>query len=168
MNIKLPTISSLPQLLPLDLASAESGVPLWLFPKHHPTHIIRIRRQGRLLLSSLSPFVWFSSRAGLPNKFASLSSDSSRPSLNVCAASLGIQSFTICVSSSGESAAVGEQSPNEMSYSRVGHIGLDEAVQVAHKRVQVCEFVRIVNNPPFVVKPGVGLNKPSTGALFRG
>jgi hypothetical protein len=54
MSIKLPTVSSPPQLLSLDLANAESGVPLRLFPKYHPTHIIRIRRQeGRLLLSSL-------------------------------------------------------------------------------------------------------------------
>jgi hypothetical protein len=54
MNIKLPTVSSPPQLLSLDLANVESGVPLRLFPKYHPTHIIRIRRQeGRLLLSSL-------------------------------------------------------------------------------------------------------------------
>lgn len=43
------------------------------------------------------------------------------------------QPFAICVSSGGESAAVGEQSPNEMSHSRAGHIGPDEVVQAVGK-----------------------------------
>jgi hypothetical protein len=51
----------------------------------------------------------------------------------MCAASLEIQPFAICISSGGESAAVGEQSPNEMSHSRAGHIGPDEAVQAVGK-----------------------------------
>lgn len=37
------------------------------------------------------------------------------------------------MSSGGESAAVGEQSPDEMSHSCAGHIGPDEAVQVVGK-----------------------------------
>jgi hypothetical protein len=64
----------------------------------------------------------------------------------MCAASSKIQPFAICISSNGESAAVGEQSPMKMSYSRAGHIGLDEAVQAVGKRIQVCEFSRIVDD----------------------
>jgi hypothetical protein len=44
-----------------------------------------------------------------------------------------------------------------MSYSRVGHIGLDEApsCRQASTSLRIC---RIVDNPPFVVRAGVGLN----------
>jgi hypothetical protein len=48
------------------------------------------------------------------------------------AASWKIQPFAICVSSGGESVAVG-QSPNEMSHTRASHTGPDEGVQAVGK-----------------------------------